>query len=58
MSLAAMTHDLEPPLLMRMRPAFQLVGDLMIAVVLAVVAALAAQIPSAEVTPCELNHSF
>ena len=43
-----MTHDLEPPLLMRMRPAFQLVGDLMIAVVLAVVAALAAQIPSAE----------
>jgi signal transduction histidine kinase len=43
-----MTHDLEPPLLMRMRPAFQLIGDLMIAVVLAVVAGLAAQIPSEE----------
>jgi signal transduction histidine kinase len=43
-----MTHDLEPPLLLRMRPAFQLIGDLMIAVFLAVIAVLAAQIPSDE----------
>jgi signal transduction histidine kinase len=41
-----MTHDLEPPLFLRMRPAFQLIGDLMIAVFLAVIAVLAAQIPS------------
>jgi signal transduction histidine kinase len=43
-----MTHDLEPPLFLRMRPALQLIGDLMIAACLVVTAVLAAQIPSEE----------
>ena len=43
-----MTQDLDAPLLLRMRPAFQLTGDVAIAVFLAVFAVLAAQVPSGE----------
>ena len=43
-----MTHDLEPPLLLRMRPALHLIGDLMIAVLVAVIAVLSAQTASDE----------
>lgn len=43
-----MTYDLPQPLLLRMRPVFHLVGDVVIAGVVSVLAVLSAQIPSGE----------